>query len=1456
MTHNLQQLESALETLNEYASCETDGVWLEQLAVKVAPFLREWDIAECHLWADWPDRERAFPNLPRRDLGIDAVAVRRGDGCLIAIQCKARRLDGSGRGPTLGKDDIDSFAHAAAGDLWAERWLVVNGDIPVSRNVLDTAQMAGKPLLVVNLANDLQKALNSLQEDGPVRRESEESRQGKTDMQNEAVSTSVRILREHVQTDSGGLPAGQARGKIILPCGTGKTRISLRIVEELTGPGQLSVVLCPSIALVAQLRSEYLQHADAALRVLAVCSDKTAGYNPKKEGTAVYNTATDPTVDNSQVSESEIKGAVTTDPQAIASWITEGQASDHISIVFGTYQSGRALADGLELSGAEVQVMVCDEAHRTAGLRRKRSKSRKQAVSDLEQRIRDFTLCHDQDAIPATYRIYQTATPRIYDTSGMQQAQNADWYVRSMDDETVFGVELYRRSYVEAVQNGWLADYRIIAIGIQGDAANTLANDLARDNTGARGLTTTGYLRGLALALAMGGAVLTPKGEEVDLRSCIGFMNTVAKSKRMAQDLQLERVRDYVRGQLADYRPGHSPVPYTLEHLDASSKVIDREAAKRKLSAATEAKPHGILNVGIFGEGVDAPTLSAVAFLEPRKSPIDVVQAVGRAMRTSPGKEMGYIICPVVIPPNADPETWLSHSSPEDGWKELGDILLALRAHDQRIEDNLGKVMKLYLPTPPKVVRTIVAVANPNTSRIQYREHLGKPGDAEAAVERVANGQSTLKQEFQVLTDPLDPKVVDAMAARLPDLEESLFASASDTAKTDAAQEEPLVEHSQIVTAKRHADGSVEVRRDSVKRDKPASDGTRGAVNTDKSKQHGRKMINNGEGRRVRIRRKNQDEAANGSAVQATPQALLRGLEEHGPALRLNLLERSGLTSNRVVRDLNLLDGAVTEASRHLRADGLGAILDRYFTLDNLSADKRAKQADGCTIAALLMMNAAMLHQRIANGQWLQGISDLAAIKNETRIVDRLTREWERITRYDFKPVMVPATEAIYAVEDSGRLAGLERALRHLTAEAERIAEAYADMGADHAGALFNKVMGNQDSDGAFFTRPVAAMMAARLTLDACGEADWTDPDVWRAHRTVDLACGSGTLLTAVLTEMKRRARVQGATQTQLAVLQKVAVEDVLKGLDINPVSLQLAAAQLTAGNVDVQYRRMGLHLMPYGPREGGPVAAGTLELLDQKAIVPRHNELDLDDERIRSQAAELLLHDDAELEDAVDAMQDTRIVIMNPPFTNRAKMGEKYPSDTKKALSARVDYLAGLLTKSDSGLADMDNKNSLAPQFVGLADKLVGTERGVLALLHPVSALSTADEKAVGERIALAKRYHIHTILTCHQPNQVNLSQDTGINECIIIARRHAGTKPSTRFISLDRLPTNEAEVDAMFNAISHKNGGGGKSRMVGATSRNGLPTAWPLATGRKVRSVLPNWRMRPMTSCITRAL
>ena len=764
-------------------------------------------------------------------------------------------------------------------------------------------------------------------------------------------------------------------------------------------------------------------------------------------------------------------------------------------------------------------------------------------------------------------------------------------------------------------------------------------------------------------------------------------------------------------------------------------------------------------------------------------------------MRTAPGKNLGYIVCPILIPPDADPEKWLSNSDSEEGWQELGQILLALRAHDQRIEENLEELLHLYIPKPPEVERTLVAVVAGKGKRIQYGEVQGPPGAAQEAVEQVLKGKRPLESGIR----RIDETPVSSSAAEStngfqypkPDTPEEYLVR-----ETSPKYEVQGREVTQLLTGKKNDDGSIELRRDSVDRDKPKAGEVRGVVNIRKTKAKARKMINTGEGgirlqpggqRKPRKTRKERTEEAGQLMLK------LSGLEDYGSAIKMNLLAKSGLSDNRVMRDLNILESSVGEAAYHMRADGLLPTLNEHFGLDRLKKTGKT-QADGCTVAALLMMNAAMLHQRISNGGWLADISNLSLIKNEVHVIRKISREWERIMRHDFRPVLEPALEAIYAVETTGKTAGLERALHHLAAEAERIAETYADMGADHAGPLFNRVMGNQASDGAFFTRPVAASIAARLTLDACGNLNWSDPDVWRNHKTVDLACGSGTLLAAMLTDMKRRAAEKGVDEEHLAQLQKLAVEDVLKGLDINPVSLQLAASQLTAGNQRVSYRRMGLHQMPYGPGRDNPhrVSAGTLELLGQKSIVQRDGELDLGDDAIGSQAT-WAATDDTNLEDAVDAAKNVRIVIMNPPFTNRAKMGEKFPPETQKTLRSRADLMEQQLTQSDPGLEFAD-KNSIRPLFVGLADHCIERSDGALTMITPTIALTAPSGQR--ERLALAQRFHIHTVLTSHQPQNINMSQHTSINESIVVMRRHAGPKPPTRFINLDRMPADDSEV------------------------------------------------------------
>ena len=239
-TATADRLSAALVEIEQKSPHKTDGKWLEHLTANCAPLIAEWDVSRAWLWQDWPDRRTHYLNTP--DIGIDVVARRASDGVFIAIQCKSRKLDEQGRGADITKKEFDSFLAASSDELWAERWLIVNGDTRLSGNAGKT--VGQKPVTLVNIETDLRKQKDTDRPD-PLEPclhcDGSGDRRTRDCMQAEAIETSVKLLRQHAQANDN----GWARGRIILPCGTGKSRIALRIIEELTEPGQVSTVLCP-----------------------------------------------------------------------------------------------------------------------------------------------------------------------------------------------------------------------------------------------------------------------------------------------------------------------------------------------------------------------------------------------------------------------------------------------------------------------------------------------------------------------------------------------------------------------------------------------------------------------------------------------------------------------------------------------------------------------------------------------------------------------------------------------------------------------------------------------------------------------------------------------------------------------------------------------------------------------------------------------------------------------------------------------------------------------------------------------------------------------------------------------------------------------------------------------------------------------------------------------------------
>ena len=656
--------------------------------------------------------------------------------------------------------------------------------------------------------------------------------------------------------------------------------------------------------------------------------------------------------------------------------------------------------------------------------------------------------------------------------------------------------------------------------------------------------------------------------------------------------------------------------------------------------------------------------------------------------------------------------------------------------------------------------------------------HIGKPNTAKEAIKKVLLKQVRPSEVFE---------------------EQENFWQLSEEIKKEP---ENIITGQSLSNTGRVTENTIVMRSGSVVRNKPSKDGTYGKVNIVKTKAKALRILNRKEGIQIFPRKKSKK----GKSKILQDDLWSQISDDDKQLISMNLLEKSGLSWNRQERDANLIQISIEEACRYLKSDDLATCLDKHFGLDRQNTEG---SADGCTIASLLLMNAMMLHQRIAVGKWLPGLKTMDALKASSNAKDQFSGQWNKITRHDFHPVFMPALDVVdVIVEESGRLAGLNKALKHLATESERIAESYADMGSDHAGPLFNKVMGNQASDGAFFTRPTAASLLAKLTLDAANEGetpDWKDRETWKSHRSVDLACGSGTLISALMTDMKRRAREQEVEPKQLGDLQKLAVEEIIAGLDMNPVSLQLAAAQMMSGAKQVKYKKMLIYQMPYGNDPDLGITVGSLELFSQQVILPRpKGDLGQDDEKTGDKQVRVVGKEnhsasdeqlETRLETAVDAVKDVRIVIMNPPFSNRTEMGKKFDEVIQKSMRKRIDSFSKELVKSDKSMNNVANKNSIAPMFVALAEKCL-SEQGIMGMIRPTIALT--GPSGLIERKFLAERYHIHTLLTCHQPGNINLAVDVNEHHSIIIAKRHQGSKPPpTRVISLDRFPIDEEQVE-----------------------------------------------------------
>lgn len=491
------------------------------------------------------------------------------------------------------------------------------------------------------------------------------------------------------------------------------------------------------------------------------------------------------------------------------------------------------------------------------------------------------------------------------------------------------------------------------------------------------------------------------------------------------------------------------------------------------------------------------------------------------------------------------------------------------------------------------------------------------------------------------------------------------------------------------------------------------------------------------------------------------------------------------------------IEWAVTSAGKTFqKSDGLA---ERLADILGLKIDDKYTDGHICKIGALLTINACLLHRRLR-----ESVEELASLSDVVGSADPRTvliESWGQILEKDYAPVFEPALEVVRALPDSKDVKG---AIYRLADKANSVADSLGELGYDHAGPLYHKILGTAESDSANYTDNVAALMLARLAFP-CDFADWNDADAVRRLRVMDPACGTGTLLMAALKTIKDRmghSNMDGRSRTEI---HRGLVEDVLCGLDINLHAVQLAACNLTLGAPTIDYKNMNVYTMKHGPQPGGGVKAGSVEILRASSsrdtwetfVQPLRSISDLQAEQVDRSKHEFPLS-------GLDA------VIMNPPFGSNEHRNRKFPPDVVKYMQRNERAIRDGLGRMDREAGKVINLNTIESFFAPLADRLLDPKRGTLAQVMPVTACTGVS--ALPKRVFLADRFYVERIITSHDPdpNRLSFSYKTGIHESLMVCRRYDGdAKPPTEFVSLYRMPRSAKEAIEAADAISGGNPG-----------------------------------------------
>jgi len=613
------------------------------------------------LWNEFPAKEE----LGGTDTGIDLVALTI-EGEYWAIQCKCYQetsvidkpavdsfITTSGRKFKDETGTLQSFAHR----LWistTNKWgtnaqeAIKNQHPPVNR--LNLADLNDAPLDWVKLDNNIT---------------------------GDAARTAKKQLRAHqikaLENTNQHFKENQ-RGKLVMACGTGKTFTSLRIAENETGGNGFVLFLVPSIALLGQTLNEWYADANEPINAICICSDPEITKNRKKLED----------IDTSSVLDLALPASTNVDNILSQFASLKNNRNSGMTVVFSTYQSIEVISKAqkelakVQPEFAEFDLIICDEAHRTTGV----------SLADEDESA--FTKVHNNDFISAKKRLYMTATPRLYDDNTKSKAAQADALLCSMDDAALYGEEIYRIGFGEAVEKNLLTDYKVLILTLSENDVPPAVQKMIADKESEINTDDASKLIGCINALSkkvLGDNGMIKDTDPEPMRRAVAFCQSIAASKKITATFDTAAqvyINELPQNQQKDMQEVSS------RHIDGSMDATQRNELLSWLKEEPgEGECRMLTNVRCLSEGVDVPSLDAVLFLSARNSQVDVVQSVGRVMRRAEGKNYGYIIIPVVVPASVEADRALDDN---ERFKVVWTVLNALRAHDDRFNATVNKI--------------------------------------------------------------------------------------------------------------------------------------------------------------------------------------------------------------------------------------------------------------------------------------------------------------------------------------------------------------------------------------------------------------------------------------------------------------------------------------------------------------------------------------------------------------------------------------------------------------------------------------------------------------------------------------------------------------------------------------------------------------------------------------------